>query len=115
MYLSLDDNRAAMREIARCSAAGSELVFTYIDQVAFASGSESAPEEFKQVQASVAAVGEPFKSGFDPSSLGQNLHSAGLRLDEDLHDIELIERYDSQGANGLESSVLSRIARASVV
>lgn len=112
MYLSAADNRATMREIAKCSAPGSELVFTYIDQAIFSAGSEPAPEAFTSIQANVAAVGEPFIGGFDPVTLPQNLEKAGLLLEEDLTDPELIARYDPTGANKLISAPQSRIARA---
>jgi methyltransferase (TIGR00027 family) len=112
MYLSPADNRATMREIAKCGAPGSELVFTYIDQAIFSAGPGPAPEAFTSIQKSVASVGEPFIGGFDPATLAGNLEKAGLRLEEDLTDPELIARYDPAGANGLVSAPQSRIARA---
>jgi methyltransferase (TIGR00027 family) len=114
MYLSPEANRVTMREIASCSAPGSELVFTYIDQAIFSAPVETANASFAAMQGQVASQGEPFISGFDPESLGRNLESAGLRLDEDLSDIELIARYDPQGLNGLDCAHQSRIARAGV-
>jgi len=112
MYLSAADNRATLREIAKCAAPGSELVFTYIDQAIFAAGSGSAPEAFTSIRKSVASVGEPFICGFDPATLPVNLEKAGLLLQEDLTDPELIAQYDPAGANGLISAPQSRIARA---
>jgi O-methyltransferase involved in polyketide biosynthesis len=64
------------------------------------------------MQGQVASQGEPFVSGFDPESLGSNLESVGLRLQEDLSDLDLIARYDPEGVNGLKSVQQSRIARA---
>ena len=115
MYLSAADNRATMREIAKCGAAGSELVFTYIDEAVFSTGAGSPPEAFTDIQKSVASVGEPFISGFDPAGLRGNLHKVGLQLEEDLTDPELIARYDPGGANSLISAPQSRIARARTV
>lgn len=112
MYLSAADNRATMREIAKCGAAGSELVFTYIDEAIFSSASGPAPEAFSSIQKSVASVGEPFISGFDPVTLPRNLQKVGLVLEEDLTDPELIAQYDPMDANGLTSAPQSRIARA---
>ncbi len=112
MYLSPADNRATMREIAKCGAAGSELVFTYIDEAVFSTGEESPPAAFTDIQKSVASVGEPFISGFDPASLAGNLQKVGLQLEEDLTDPELIARYDPTGENSLVSAPQSRIARA---
>lgn len=112
MYLSPADNRATMREIAKSAAPGSELVFTYIDQAIFSTGSGPAPEAFTSIQQSVASVGEPFIGGFDPATLPGNLEKAGLLLEEDLTDPELIARYDPADVNGLISAPQSRIARA---
>lgn len=111
MYLSPEDNRATMREIATCSAPGSELVFSYLDQAMFSAPPTEAGATFMDMQGQVAAQGEPFVSGFDPESLGNNLEKLGLRLEEDLSDIDLIERYDPSGINGLVSVHHSRIAR----
>lgn len=115
MYLSPADNRATMREIVKCGAPGSELVFSYVDQQVFSAEAAAAPAAFVDMQKQVAAVGEPFVSGFDPATLKENLRSVGLELREDLDDIQLIERYDSDGVNGLQSAALSRIARAEIV
>jgi len=112
MYLSAEANRATMHEIATCSAAGSELVFTYIDQSMFSAPVTAENASFKDMQGQVSSQGEPFVSGFDPESLGRNLESAGLRLEEDLSDLDLIARYDPGGVNGLVSVHQSRIARA---
>lgn len=112
MYLSPDANRATMREIASCSAPGSELVFSYIDQAMFSAPVTPANTAFSNMQGQVASQGEPFISGFDPDSLGSNLQSVGLCLQEDLSDVELIERYDPRGLNGLVSVQQSRIARS---
>jgi O-methyltransferase involved in polyketide biosynthesis len=103
-----------MREIAKCAAPGSELVFTYIDQAIFSAGSGPPPEAFTSIQESVASVGEPFIGGFDPETLPRNLEKAGLLLEEDLTDPELIARYDPADVNGLVSAPQSRIARARI-
>ena len=115
MYLSRQDNKSLMREISRCACPGSELVFTYVDEVAFSPDTSPELDQFKSMQKGVAAVSEPFLSGFDPGTLSQNLGSLGLRLDEDQDDLQLIERYDSQGVNRLRSSSIGRIARVCVV
>jgi methyltransferase (TIGR00027 family) len=115
MYLSAEANRATMRAIAKCAAAGSELVFTYIDQEMFSPSVPAVPETFTNMKDEVAAQGEPFISGFDPSSLQQNLASVGLSLEEDLSDLELIARYDPGDLNKLRSVKQSRIAKASLL
>ncbi len=115
MYLSPAANRATMSEIAKSGAPGSELVFTYIDQAIFSAGAGPAPEAFTDIQEKVTSMGEPFISGFDPLTLEQNLGRVGLALEQDLSDIQLIERYDPHGVNGLQSASQSRIARARII
>src|SRR5262249_2592169 len=61
MYLTPEANTATLKSIASCAPADSEVVFTYFDEKLFAAQSES----FRELQARVASVGEPFLSGFD--------------------------------------------------
>jgi methyltransferase (TIGR00027 family) len=110
MYLKHEANLATMRSIASCAPAGSELVFTYLDARLFQAQSES----FRELEQRVAAVGEPFLSGFDPATLGAALADCGLDLIEDLHGTEVAARYDRDGAHRLGQSSLSRIALARV-
>ena len=110
MYLTREANLATLRSIASCSPAGSEVVFTYLDERVFQAQSES----FREMEQRVAAVGEPFLSGFDPAELGANLAACGLDLAEDLNGRESAARYDRGGAHGLEQSTFSHIAMARV-
>jgi methyltransferase (TIGR00027 family) len=112
MYLPRAANVAALAAVAQASAAGSELVFSYIDQAVFGAGPEGA--DFRALQASVASIGEPFLSGFHPATLSGELGALGLELLEDLDDAHLVTRLDPQGRNGLRPSGRSRIARARV-
>lgn len=114
MYLTPEENKATMREIAKCGSPGSELVFTYVDQMLFSASAEPVAIGFQAMQQQTTSLGEPFKSGFDPATLGKTLFSVGLQLEEDLGDTQLIERYDSRGVNGLQSVAASRIARACI-
>ena len=112
MYLSRDANLTTLRAIAGCAAPGSELVFSYVDQAAFGAGAMA--EEFQVLQRSVAKLGEPFVSGFDPAVLAGDLRAIGLDLIEDCDDTQLVARYDPQGLNGMRPSIRSRIARVHV-
>jgi methyltransferase (TIGR00027 family) len=114
MYLTRAANEQALRGMARCAAAGSELVFTYLDARVFNPESGKAYERFERLRREVAALGEPFLCGFDPATLPQELAALGLDLVEDLPDTALLSRYDPQGRNGLRSSGHSRIARARI-
>ncbi len=89
MYLTQQSNFAVLRSIASCSGAGSELAFTYLDEKIYASPSES----FADLSKSVAALGEPFQSGFNPATLDAELRGCGLRLIEDLNNVEVAARY----------------------
>ena len=114
MYLTREANLATLRAIARCAAPGSELVFTYIDRAAFLYALETPSGSFSELKRSVAAIGEPFVSGFDPKALAQDLIGVGLELTEDLVDSDVVARYDPRGVNKLRPATHSHIARASV-
>jgi methyltransferase (TIGR00027 family) len=110
MYLTREANLTSLRSIAGSAAAGSELVFSYVDQEAF----ESNQLANTALGKSVASIGEPFLSGFNPATLARDLHEVGLELLEDLDDAQVVERYDPCGLNGLKPAQHSRIAHARV-
>ena len=95
VYLTREANMATLRAVATSSAAGSELVFTYVDLAEFAEGGRRAPDH-PYAQA-VARLGEPFVSGFDPLEIASDLKSAGLELVEDLDGHQMAERYGRTG------------------
>ena len=111
MYLTREANLATLKSIASCTPAGSEVVFTYFDERLFQAQSES----FRDLEKRVAAVGEPFLSGFDPADLAANLADCGLALVEDLGGTEVAARYDRGGEHGLGQSTFSHIALARVI
>lgn len=86
MYLSREANFTTLRAIADAAASGSELVFSYIDEAAFES--EAASESHIKTRQAVAAAGEPFQSGFAPSTLAEDLEGLNLTLAEDMNDCE---------------------------
>jgi methyltransferase (TIGR00027 family) len=110
MYLTREANLATLESVASCSPAGSELVFTYIDERLH----EVRSEAFLDMQRTVAALGEPFLSGFDPATLGRDLEDCGLKLLEDLDGIEVAAKYNRTGGNSLGQSSYSHIALAQV-
>ncbi|MDE2370691.1 MAG: class I SAM-dependent methyltransferase [Burkholderiales bacterium] len=108
MYLTREANLATLGAIARCAAAGSELVLTYIDRRAFdAAGSGGT---FASMQATVAAAGEPWITGFDPAGLALKWRALGYEGVEDLDGADLARRYAGSGANGIASTPHSRLA-----
>ena len=80
MYLTREANLATLKSIAACAPGGSEVAFTYMDERIYESQSQS----FLAFKERVAAMGEPFLSGFNPALLAQELRSCGLELLEDL-------------------------------
>jgi O-methyltransferase involved in polyketide biosynthesis len=110
MYLTREANLGSLRSIASSAAIGSELVFTYVAQDAL----ESNELTNTALGKSVASIGEPFLSGFNPNTLARDLHDVGFDLLEDLNDSQVVERYDPRGLNGLRPSPHSRIAHARV-
>jgi methyltransferase (TIGR00027 family) len=115
MYLPRAANLATLKAISTCCAPGSDLVFTYIDKVAFAAVSQAGNEAYSELGRRVRSLGEPFLCGFDPHELAADLQGVGLSLEEDLSDVDLVDRYDPSGLNGLRPSSRSRMARAKVV
>jgi methyltransferase (TIGR00027 family) len=110
MYLTREANLATLKSIASSSPPGSELVFTYFDARVF----QLASAAFQEMKDRVAAIGEPFLSGFDPGALGADLARCGLSLIEDLEGGEVQARYQRVGDKSLGQSNFSHIALASV-
>jgi methyltransferase (TIGR00027 family) len=110
MYLTREANLATLKSIASCSLPGSEAVFTYLDEAVFQAQSES----FRELEQRVAAIGEPFLSGFDPAELAANLAGCGLALVEDLSGSDAAARYDRDGGRGMGRSLFSHMALARV-
>jgi methyltransferase (TIGR00027 family) len=108
MYLTREANLATLESIASCSPAGSELVFTYFDERLL----EIQSEPFLDMQKRVTALGEPFLSGFNPATIGQELTDCGFKLLEDLDGVEVAAKYHRTGARALGESSYSHIARA---
>ena len=115
MYLSRQANMSTLESVARCCAPGSQLVFSYVDQVIFDDMPAEHEDDILQLQQTVQSVGEPFVSGFHPDKLEAQLRDIGLELEEDLDDLEIIERCDPTNRNELRSSSISRIARVRVM
>lgn len=80
-YLPREANLATLRAIAEVTPPGSELVFTYLDAREFTDASRT--PTLDGVRATVASLGEPMVSGFDPGLLGQELAAVGLELIDD--------------------------------
>ena len=112
VYLTREANLATLRAVATSGAQGSELVFTYVDQIEFATDRSRSPHnENAKV---VAAIGEPYVSGFDPDEIADDLTCVGLELIEDLDGKAMWERYRGAGATILQPPASLHIALARV-
>lgn len=112
MYLTRDANLATLKAIAGCSAPGSELAFSYIDQREFDPILQS--KESKSVQSTVGALGEVWISGFDPAELGADLRSVGFTLEEDIDGEQISKRYYGNSKDALRPLATNHYARARV-
>jgi len=113
MYLTGDAIRATLRSLRDSSAAGSQLVFDYIDRAVFAPENQS--PTFSRLIEIVRRVGEPMIFGFDPSALGAELAAQGFRLLEDLGPEAQEELYYRNRTDGLRPTGSAHLARAAVV
>ena len=112
IYLTRETNLATLAGIAESSAPGSEVAFTYIDQRAL---EEGASDTMGRMRAARVAENEPWVSGFDPTTLADDVRALGLELVEDLGSSGLRERYLAERTDGLLLGGAGHIARARVV
>jgi methyltransferase (TIGR00027 family) len=110
-YLTREANLATLAAIASCSAPGSELVFSYLDERLLDTAESDA---LRRTREQVAAAGEPWVSGFRPQQLADDLAGTGLELLENLGPDDLAERFCAGRADGLAPSRGSHLARARV-
>jgi methyltransferase (TIGR00027 family) len=110
VYLTREANMATLRAIANGSAPGSEVVFSYVDQIEFGEGGRRAPDHPNAL--AVARLGEPYVSGFNPKEIANDLKQAGLDLVEDLDGHQMAERYGRIGTKALRPSANTHIALA---
>lgn len=113
MYLTQAADLSALRAMATCAPAGSELVFNYVDQKALDSDATTT-EAFRKLKADASSAGEALLSGFDPEMLGEQLQGAGLLLLEDLNGNQMLDKFDAAGTNGLLPAPDAHIAHAKV-
>lgn len=111
VYLTREANLATLRAIANTGTPGSELVFTYVDQIEFATGEARSGNANAKA---AAAMGEPYLSGFDPKEIKNDLMNVGLELIEDLDGWGMSRRYGRTGSNALQPAGSLHIALARV-
>ncbi|MGB8332539.1 MAG: SAM-dependent methyltransferase [Polyangiales bacterium] len=95
------------------SAAGTQLLFTYVDRAVI-----DTPERFAgtaKLFATLRDAGEQWQFGIDPSELADFLSQRNLHLEQDTGSAEYRARYLSQAAEGAAGYQFYRIANASVI
>jgi methyltransferase (TIGR00027 family) len=113
MYLTGDAIRGTLRSLRGAAAAGSLLVFDYLDRAVLAPENRS-PTRSRLFE-TVRRAGEPMIFGFDPSALGADLAAQGFRLLEDLGPESQEVLFYRNRTDGLRPTGSARIARAEVV
>jgi methyltransferase (TIGR00027 family) len=112
MYLTGDAIRATLRSLRGSAAAGSQLVFDYLDRAVFEPENQS-PMRSRLFDI-VRRAGEPMIFGFDPSALGAELAAQGFRLLEDLAPEAQEALYFAGRTDGLRPYGSAHLARAAV-
>ena len=110
-YLSQDRSLAILASIARCFAPASQVVFTYLDAAAFERGDR---ERWRSRQTALTAIGEPWRSGFSPGKLEDELRGIGLQLLENMLSADLRARYCTDRHDAISRSIGANLARACV-
>jgi methyltransferase (TIGR00027 family) len=90
-YLSRDAVFATLQAIAEVAPAGSSIIFDYLHTDAFVP--EKAARRVQFMMEIVRRVGEPMLTGFDPSTLAEDLGRLGLRVQEDLSPSDIEARF----------------------
>lgn len=90
-YLPRDVVFNKLRQIAGIAPSGSMIIFDYLDTNAF--DPKKASKRVQLTQEIVRRAGEPMKTGFDPSTLAEDLEGIGFHLRENLSPSDIEERY----------------------
>ena len=90
-FLTRDEVFTTLRSITEIAPVDSIIVFDYFDNNAFIP-EKSSPQMQKSLEY-LRKIGEPMITGFDPSTLGEELASLGFSLQENLSPEDIEERY----------------------
>ncbi len=91
LYLPRPAVFSTLQTIAAIAPAGSAIVFDYLDADAFAPGKTG--KRTMMTRQIVQNVGEPWQTGLDPATLGEQLSGLGLVLVENLSPADIEEKY----------------------
>lgn len=102
MYLTPDEVYATFSSITKVAPTGSIIVFDYLDSGIFTL--EKSSQRMQRRQEFLRKIGEPMITGFNPSTLTDNLTNTKFRLIEDLDSADIDERYFQSRADGYHAS-----------
>jgi methyltransferase (TIGR00027 family) len=111
-YLLPDTVIATLRAIAQRMQKGSEIVFDFAQPPTNLDGDQRA--SFTAMADRVAALGEPFRSFFEPELLARELTAVGFSSVEDFDSESLNARYFANRADGLKLRGRAYLMRARV-
>ena len=89
------------------------IVFDYLDPNVRSTG--KAAERAKALMDSLHSLGEPLKTGFDPSTLESDLARIGLSLQENLTPSDIRQRYFEGRTDGYRASQHIHFALAAAI
>jgi len=90
-FLTRDEVFTTLRSITAIAPAGIIIVFDYLDIDAFIPKKSS--QQMQKSLEYLRKIGEPMITGFNPSTLGEELASLGFSLQENLSPADIEERY----------------------
>jgi methyltransferase (TIGR00027 family) len=90
-YLTRDEVFTTLHSITEIAPVGSTIIFDYFDTDAFIP-EKSSPQMQKSLEY-LRKIGEPVITGFNPSTLAEELASFGFSLHENLSPADIEERY----------------------
>jgi methyltransferase (TIGR00027 family) len=112
MYLTPDEVYATFRSITKLAPTGSIIVFDYLDCDVFTL--ERPSTEMQKKQNFLRNIGEPMITGFNPSTLADNLKNFKFRLIENLNSADIEKRYFQGRTDGYHASKHGHFAYATV-
>jgi methyltransferase (TIGR00027 family) len=111
-FLTRDEIFTTLRSITEIAPADSIIVFDYFDNNAFIP-EKSSPQMQKSLEY-LRKIGEPMITGFDPSTLREELASLGFSLQENLSPEDIEKRYFKGRADGYHAYEYGHFACAVV-
>lgn len=91
MYLSKKEVYKTLANIPKATPSGSMIVFDYFSVDEF--NEENISDNLQRKEKMMNKIGEPMKTGFDPTSMKQEMAELGLKVLENLSPMDIEKRY----------------------